>query len=252
MPNAETTPIPVMATRGWFKVLIIASVSKLFRWAGALIFLLSLLSFAYVYMVRLGVPAPDNGSSARDAAFNVTLFTIFALHHSIMARTGAKTWINRLIPPALERSLYVWIASLLFLAVCWLWRPLPGVVWQMPGPGLSLYAVQAFGVALTIAAARIVGVWELAGVKQPDNTAPIEFTAHGPFAIVRHPIYLAWVLMVFATPVMTTSRLMFAVISTVYLTAAIPFEEASLVEAHGEKYRAYQREIRWRLVPYVW
>ena len=226
--------------------------SKLFRWVGALAFLLSLLSYAYVYMVRLGVPAPDNGHLARDAVFNVTLFTIFALHHSIMARTGAKAWITRLTPPALERSIYVWIASLLFFAVCWLWRPLPGVIWQTQGAGLVLYVVQVVGAVLTIAAARIVGVWELAGVKQPDHTTPIEFKADGPFAIVRHPIYLAWVLMVFATPVMTTSRMVFAVISTVYLAAAIPFEEASLVEAHGAKYLAYQREMRWRLIPYVW
>jgi protein-S-isoprenylcysteine O-methyltransferase Ste14 len=242
----------VIATRGCFKVLIIAFVWKLFRWLGALLFLLSLLSFAYVYMVRLGVPTPDEGHALRDAAINVALFTIFALHHSIMARTGAKAWIVRLVPPALERSVYVWIASLLFLAVCWMWRPLPGIVWQTRGPGVALYVAQLFGAALTIAAARIVGVWELAGVKQPDHTKAIEFRAAGPFAIVRHPIYLAWMLMVFATPTMTTSRLVFAVVSTAYLIAAIPFEERSLVEAFPDKYRAYQKQMRWRLIPYVW
>jgi protein-S-isoprenylcysteine O-methyltransferase Ste14 len=227
-------------------------VSKLFRWFGALVFLLSLLSFAYVYVVRLGVPAADHGHTARDVVFNVTLFTIFALHHSIMARTGAKAWITRLAPPALERSIYVWIASLLFLAVCWLWRPLPGVIWETRGAGLPLYVVQVFGAVLTIAAARIVGVWELAGVKQPDPIKTIEFTANGPFAIVRHPIYLAWVLMVFATPVMTTSRMVFAVVSTLYLIVAIPFEERSLVDGFGDKYVAYQRQMRWRLIPYIW
>ena len=227
--------------------------SKLFRWIGALLFLTSLLSFAYVYMVRLGVPAPDSGHTARDAAFNVALFTIFALHHSIMARTGARAWIARIAPPALERSIYVWIASLLFLAVCWLWRPLPGILWDVSGPGtIALYLAQLAGAVLTIAAARIVGVWELAGVKQPDPSKTIEFRASGPFGIVRHPIYLAWVLMVFATPVMTMSRLVFAVVSTLYLIAAIPFEERSLLENFPEKYGAYQKQMRWRLLPFVW
>ena len=244
--------MPVIATRGCFKVLIIASVWKLFRWIGALLFLLSLLSFASVYFVRLGVPAPDNGHWARDAAINAALFTIFALHHSIMARTGAKAWIMRLVPPMLERSVYVWIASLLFLAVCWLWRPLPGIIWQTPGPGLALYLAQIFGVVLTIASARIVGVWELAGVTQPDHTKPIEFRPDGPFGLVRHPIYLGWILMVFAVPAMTTSRLVFAVISTLYLIAAIPFEERSLVENYPDQYRAYQKQMRWKLIPYVW
>jgi protein-S-isoprenylcysteine O-methyltransferase Ste14 len=227
-------------------------VKKLFRWSGALVFLLSLLSFLAMYAIRLREPAPDDGSALRDAIANVVLFTVFALHHSIMARTGAKAWITRLVPADLERSVYVWIASLLFLAVCWMWQPLPGYVWQVRGPGIMLYVAQAFGIALTIAAARIVGVWELAGVRQPDLTKPIEFKADGPFAIVRHPIYLGWVLMVFATPVMTTSRLLFAVISTLYLIAAIPFEERSLVEVFPEKYRAYQKEMRWRLIPYIW
>lgn len=226
--------------------------SRLFRWTGALIFLVSLLSFAVVYLVRLGVPSPDNGHALRDAAIDVALFTIFALHHSIMARTGAKAWITRLVPPMLERSVYVWIASGLFLAVCWLWRPLPGVVWQTQGAGSALYLAQITGVILTVAAARIVGVWELAGVRQPDQSTAIEFNADGPFAIVRHPIYLGWVLMVFATPVMTTSRMLFAVVSTVYLIAAIPFEERSLIEAFGERYVAYQRKMKWKLIPLIW
>lgn len=233
-------------------ILIIALVSRLFRWIGALLFLLSLLSFAYVYVLRLGTPAPESGHTLRDALFNVTLFTIFALHHSIMARTGAKTRLTRLVPPALERSVYVWIASLLFLAVCWWWRPLPGVIWETRGPGLMLYIAQIFGVALTIASARIVGVWELAGVRQPDSGRPIEFRAAGPFGLVRHPIYLGWVLMVFAVPAMTTSRLLFAVISTLYLIAAIPLEERSLLESYPEQYGAYQKQMKWRLLPFIW
>ena len=226
---------------------------SLFAWTGALLFMLSLLSFGLVYGWRLRVAAPASASVWRDLAGNILLFTIFALHHSVMARTGAKAWLTRRVPPDLERSLYVWIASVLFLAVCWLWQPLPGVIWEASGPLFwLLFAIQMIGVALTLRAAGIVGVWELAGVRQPDHAKPIDFKAAGPFAIVRHPIYLGWLLIVFAAPVMTTSRLLFAVVSSAYLIAAIPWEEASLVEAFGEKYRAYQRQMRWRLIPGVW
>jgi methanethiol S-methyltransferase len=245
--------MPVMATRGWGTVPIILFVRKAFAWTGALLFLLSLLSFGFVYGWRLRKPAPETGSAVRDAAGNVILFTIFALHHSIMARTGAKAWLIRLMPPDLERTIYVWIASVLFLAVCWLWQPLPGVIWNTSGVvSWSLVAVQLLGGWLTLRAARIVGVWELAGVRQPDHTRPIAFTASGPFAIVRHPIYLGWLLIVFGTPVMTTSQLLFAVVSSAYLVAAIPFEERSLLEAFPDQYGAYQRQMRWRLVPKVW
>jgi protein-S-isoprenylcysteine O-methyltransferase Ste14 len=224
-----------------------------FAWTGALLFLLSLLSFAVVYGWRLRVPAPDTGSTVRDAIENIVLFTVFALHHSIMARTGAKAWLTRVVPPDLERAVYVWIASLLFLAVCWMWQPLPGTIWSTSGVmhGILL-AIQLLGVGLTLRAARVVGVWELAGVQQPDHAKPIEFRVSGPFAIVRHPIYLGWLLIVFATPIMTTSQLLFALISTAYLVAAIPWEERSLLDAFPEKYAAYQRAMPWRLIPNIW
>jgi protein-S-isoprenylcysteine O-methyltransferase Ste14 len=247
-----------MATRGCFSNMrsrpYNSAVRKAFPWIGALLFLLSLLSFAYVYGWRLRIRAIASASAVwRDVTVNVLLFTIFALHHSVMARTGAKAWLLRQVAPDRERSVYVWIASLLFLAVCWLWRPLPGAIWETSGVlFLVLLAIQVLGVLLTLQAARIVGVWELAGVRQPDPTQPIEFRASGPFAIVRHPIYLGWLLIVFAAPVMTNSRLLFAVVSSAYLIAAIPWEEASLVESFGEKYRAYQRQMPWRLIPGVW
>ena len=204
-----------------------------------------------MFMVRMAQPSTTGG--LRDAILNVALFTIFAMHHSVMARTGAKRWITRMVPADLERSVYVWIASLLFLAVCLLWTPLPGVLWRSGGVTTGvLFLMQGAGVLLTLAAARIVGIWELAGVRQPDPARAIDFRAEAPFAIVRHPIYLGWVLMVFPTPVMTTSRLLFAVVSTLYLIIAIPLEEALLVETYGDAYQRYQRQMRWRLVPYLW
>ncbi len=225
-----------------------------FVWSGALIFAVSLASFVIVYGYLLRVPAPDTGQLVWPAVLiNVALFTAFALHHSVMARTGAKTWLTRHVPADLERSVYVWVASLIFLAVCWLWQPLPGVAWSVDGPlRWLMYGVPLAGVVLTERSASIIGVWELAGVRQARHGAPVEFKVTGPFGLVRHPIYFGWVLLVFGLPDMTYSRLLFAVVSTAYLIAAIPLEEASLVEAFGEKYRAYQRQVRSRLLPGVW
>jgi protein-S-isoprenylcysteine O-methyltransferase Ste14 len=228
-------------------------VRKAFVWLGALLFAVSLASFAAVYGSILGVPAPPRSSPpGAIVLFDVGLFTLFALHHSVMARTGAKARIARLLPADLERSAYVWIASLLFLAVCWLWQPLPGVAWELHGPlRWVMFTVQLAGVALTARASRTIGVWELAGVR-PAQPGAVQFKVTGAFGLVRHPIYLGWVLIVFGAPDMTYSRLLFAGVSTAYLVAAIPWEESSLIEAFGERYRRYQRQVRWRLVPGVW
>jgi len=74
----------------------------------------------------------------------------------------------------------------------------------------------------------------------------------GPYRYVRHPIYLGWVLLVFAAPTMPMGRLLFAAVSTLYLVVAVPFEERSLVAEFGPAYRDYQRQVRWRLVPGLW
>jgi methanethiol S-methyltransferase len=229
-------------------------VSKAFVWLGAILFVVSLVSFLVVYELRLGLPAASGGGSVMPAVlFNIALFTIFALHHSVMARSGAKAWITRIVPQDLERSVYVWIASLLFLAVCWLWKPLPGVLWTADGPlSWGLRLVQGVGVWLTIRAAGMISVFELAGVRQAHHQRPVEFKATGPFGLVRHPIYLGWMLLVVASTPMTASKLLFAVVSSAYLLAAIPWEEASLVDAFGEKYRIYQGQVKSRILPGIW
>ena len=67
---------------------------------------------------------------------------------------------------------------------------------------------------------------ELAGIRQVfGRVRPPAFTVFGPYRLVRHPIYFGWALMTFGTPLMTGTRLSFAVISTAYLMLAIPFEE---------------------------
>jgi protein-S-isoprenylcysteine O-methyltransferase Ste14 len=230
-------------------------------WCGAALFAASLTYFAYFYLVRLGSPAETPAEALAPAVLDVVLFSAFALHHSLFARTGAKAWIARRLPPGLERSLYVWLASLLFLAVCLLWQPLPGIAWHATGsPRWLLHGVQAAGVVLTLQSASRIDIWDLAGVRQAraarsgeerSSTASTLEIA-GPYRWLRHPIYLGWVLFVFGAPAMTASRLLFAAISTLYLVIAIPIEERSLSHEFGPAYGAYQRQVRWRLLPGVW
>ena len=84
------------------------------------------------------------------------------------------------------------------------------------------------------------------------NSGPTEFVTTGPYGWVRHPIYSAWILMTFAEPVMTATRLSFAAISTLYLVLAIPFEERSLHSSEGSAFSDYTRVVRWKLVPWIY
>jgi protein-S-isoprenylcysteine O-methyltransferase Ste14 len=46
--------------------------------------------------------------------------------------------------------------------------------------------------------------------------------------------------------------LTFAVVSTLYLVIAVPYEEQSLMRAFGDEYARYRQRVRWRIVPYVY
>jgi protein-S-isoprenylcysteine O-methyltransferase Ste14 len=230
-------------------------VLRVIAWMGGAAFAAALSFCAYFYVVHLGRPAPDgHPAPVRDAVIDVALFSAFALHHSLFARNAAKRALARVMPAQAERAVYVWVSSLLLLGVCLLWRPLPGVVYAADG-GMKwlLMGVQGLGVVLTWRGAAVVDPLELAGIRQArrePSTSGLRIV--GPFRFVRHPIYLGWILMVFGAPLMTANRLVFAAVSSAYLVSAIPWEERSLVEAFGDPYRAYQRQVRWRLIPGIY
>ncbi len=71
---------------------------------------------------------------------------------------------------------------------------------------------------------------------------PLRFTTLGPYRLVRHPLYIGWFTVFWAAPTRTTAHLLFAVGTTLYILAAIRWEERDLIAAHPE-YAAYRRRV---------
>ena len=230
-----------------------------YAWLGAAAFVASLAYFLFAYVVTFG-ETTASGEALPRIAIDVGLFTVFALHHSLFARTRLKEAVRATVSPALERTLYTWISSILFAGVCLLWQPVPGVLYTLPTPWAWIgYLVQGAGILLTVAGSRALDVLDLAGVRpvlesQRGASEPrhVPLQTGGVYGLVRHPLYFGWFLFVFGTPHMTMTRLVFACVSTAYLALAIPFEERGLVDTFGRDYVAYQRRVRWRMLPFVY
>lgn len=226
-----------------------------FAWLGGVLFVASLHFFLYTYLVTFGETPPPGDARPPGPALvmNIVLFAVFATHHSLLARPRFKAWIARIVPPELERSTYVWTASALFLLTCWAWARTGRDVYDADSVAAGLLtAVQALGVLLVVMTIRRLDHLEIAGIRQLQTRERHRDTAlqtTGVYSLVRHPLYLGWILFVFAVPSMTLDRLYFASISTAYLLLAIPWEERSLVREFGREYDAYRQTVRWRVLP---
>jgi len=228
-----------------------STLEHLFLWLGGAAFVGSLACCAWVYLRRFGVTRAPARHLAGPLLFNAAIFGLFAAHHSLFARPGIKRAMTRIIPQRLIRSVYVWIASALLAAACLLWRPVGGDLYLATGVRTFGHAaIQLAGLWLTVRSVRRIDALDLAGIRMTTRSGLLQVA--GPYRIVRHPLYLGWMLMVFGAGHMTGDRLAFAVITSAYLVFAIPWEERSLQAEFGAAYAAYAGRVRWRVIPYVY
>jgi methanethiol S-methyltransferase len=223
---------------------------------GALSYAMFFLTFLYAigFLGNLIVPksldSAATGPWPAALAIDLALLSLFAVQHSVMARAGFKRALTRIIPAAIERSTYVLASSLALLLLFWQWRPLGGVVWdvQHEAGRALLYGGFAFGWALVLVTTFVINHFDLFGLRQTwrafrgQPQAPLRFVTPVLYRIVRHPLYVGWLLAFWSTPTMTVTHLVFAVVTTAYILVAIQLEERDLMRMHPE-YADYRRRV---------
>ena len=184
------------------------------------------------------------------AAIDVFLISLFGLVHSVMARPAFKRQWTRIIPKAAERATYVLQSSMLLAVVMLFWQPIPFVVWDVEGAAeLVMLAVFFGGWGLIVIAIFALDHFEFTGLRQAwshfDGSAMPAPMFRTPlvFRIVRHPLQLGIVLVVFSVPEMTGGGLLYASTMLAYTLIGLRFEERALLREFGEAYAAYRRRV---------
>jgi len=230
---------------------------------GVAVYLVFVVTFLYAigFLEGLAVPKTiDTGTAGplvQALLVNLLLLSIFAIQHSVMARPGFKRWWTKFVPPAIERSTYVLLASLAVALLLWQWRPMPTIVWQIAEPQLAaaVTAMSIFGWVFAFTATFLINHFELFGVHQVANNlagrsmpAP-RFRTPLYYQFVRHPLYLGFIIAFWAAPTMTVGRFVFATVTTAYIFVGIFLEERDLVGVFGDDYRRYRQQVSM-LVPW--
>ena len=189
---------------------------------------------------------------------DLALLALFAVQHTIMARPWFKRRWTRIVPEPAERATFVLAANVVLVLLFWLWRPVGGTVWSVPGPGADvLWAVYAAGWALVLSSTFGVSHFDLFGLRQAWLSArrvrysPPPFTERGLYRRIRHPLMAGFVVVFWSAPVMTAGHLLFAAAATGYIGAGIAFEEHDLIQGLGETYAGYRARVP-ALIPVPW
>ena len=224
---------------------------------GLVCYLIFFCTFLYAVGFVNGLIVPKGIDSAPTTGLgqallvNALLLGLFAVQHSVMARHGFKKVWTKIVPPAVERSTYVLFASLALIFLFWKWEPIGGVVWSVNSPEirLALHGLSLVGFGIVLVSTFLINHFDLFGLRQVwlhlrgQPYTPLGFRTPALYKVVRHPIYLGFIIAFWATPVMTIAHLVFAIATTAYILVAIQLEERDLVRMYGDRYEVYRGQV---------
>jgi protein-S-isoprenylcysteine O-methyltransferase Ste14 len=209
----------------------------------------SVLLFAGMPLGALRIVSPDL-SPTTVLLWDAALSLLFFLQHSGMIRKSFRAWLARFIDPRYRAAVYGIASGVALTAVVLLWQPSRAPLFALSGlarhvsQGLS---IAAFGFfvwgARSLRPFDPLGLVPLvAHLRDRPEPAPA-FVARGAYRWVRHPLYLAVLVLIWSCPDMTMDRLLFQVLWSVWILLGARLEEADLLAEFGDAYRAYCRRV---------
>lgn len=194
----------------------------------------------------------------------VFAMALFSIVHSILARLPIKAWVGRRMGKRAYEGLYRLgynaLAGITFLPVLYILFFMPGGrVWSFDGlAALPFRLLQLTGIIgltislLQIDLGRFIGTRQMRAYLNGDPLPlpPEPLKTNGVYGLVRHPLYLFSLLVLWFTPNMTSTALVFVITATIYFVLGSILEERTMVKLFGQTYQQYQQRVPW-LVPFV-
>lgn len=184
-------------------------------------------------------------------------WVVFGLLHSLLAQNGVRIGLKS---SQSSRFNQIWRLAYNGLALGISWKAVKvGIEEAGKIPEWTGSITQYFGVGLLLAGIGIAVIgfrgyrlFEFLGIKQAKSTSPLITT--GLQGIVRHPLYSGTLLMFVGTAVLwpVESHWYSLLVLTIYTLVGIEFEERDLMRIHGNHYKEYRHQVKWKVIPLLW
>lgn len=214
----------------------------------------------FVIFLYTGLPGQMNlGLNEPTILFIDTLLSVlFFLQHSLMVRTGFRTWLSGLIPREYIGAIYSIFSGLFLLILMLFWQNSASIQFEFDGMLYwlirALFFLGIIGFYITFRSLKpfdLFGIREIASHLKGKTPKGSTFKVRGMYRLVRHPLYFFCLLIIWSHVYVSTDRLLFNGLWTLWIIIGTFLEERDLIAAFGDEYRNYQRTVPM-LIPYKW
>lgn len=191
-----------------------------------------------------------NASEYHVLLWNGLLSILFFIQHSGMIRTLFRNRLASIIPRHYHPAIYAVASGIVLTAVVLLWLPSQTVIYQAEGlfrllaRGISVLAILGF--AWGVRALGNFDTFGLVPIKvhlRGKQLRPPNFVLRGPYLWIRHPLYFFMLVLIWSAPDLSSDRLLFNILWTLWVVVGSYLEERDLVAEFGERYRDYQKTV---------
>jgi protein-S-isoprenylcysteine O-methyltransferase Ste14 len=195
--------------------------------------------------------------------WDALLLAQFPLAHSFLLSRRGSAWLLRLAPRSVSQSMvttsFTLVASFQLLLLYLAWAPVGPIWWQASGSTrvavtcLYLSTWLLLGKAMSDAGLAVqTGFLGWRSVYRGERPRYGDMPQKGLFRHIRHPVYLAFALIVWCVPVWTPDQLVLALWFTSYCLLGPLLKEARYLRRYGETFASYRSRVPYFLPGLRW
>lgn len=198
------------------------------------------------WFFKRGTPELSPGSLGIDLLLTLQ----FAVVHSLLLHRTVRSRLERVIPSPMYGSFFSFVTCAGVLLTCSLWQSSSVIVWEATGwAGFAVeacYYMSWAGITYTVSLTGFGWQTGLTTWWPWIRNRPVPrrtFAPRGAYLVMRHPVYLSFLGLIWFNPLMTLDRLLLSAVWTMYIFVGSWLKDQRLLYYLGDRYCQYQAEV---------